>query len=76
MHYVDRFSDDVTVHFHLNKHERKLDVLTAIDAIDYVYGFTNRADALRIMRTTMFDEDRGDRPDIQVRYLILHCTQL
>ncbi len=60
-------SDDVTVQFHLNKYTRKLDVMKAINDIEYVYGFTNRADALRVMRTDMFSEENGDRPQIQVR---------
>ena len=59
-------SDDVSVKFHLKAYNRKLDVMKAIDEIEYVYGFTNRADALRVMRTDMFSPENGDRPDVQV----------
>ena len=41
--------------------------MKAIDEIEYVYGFTNRADALRVMRTDMLSPENGDRPDVQVQ---------
>ena len=49
--------------------------MKAIDDIEYVYGFTNRADALRIMRTDMFSPENGDRPDIQVESKLFKCVQ-
>ncbi len=70
------FSDDVTVQFHLDKYTSKLDVMKAINDIEYVYGFTNRADALRIMRTDMFSPRNGNRPDKQVRTASLPSQQM
>ena len=74
------YSDDVSVKFHLKAYNKKLDVMEAIDDIQYVYGFTNRADALRIMRTDMFSPENGDRPDVQVKnlkfdfnYFVIYC---
>jgi collagen type VI alpha len=58
------FSDDANVIFHLNKFKSTTDVLDAIAATKYVYGSTNTAAALNEMRTHMFTEDNGDRPDV------------
>ena len=50
--------------------------MKAIDEIEYVYGFTNRADALRVMRTDMFSPENGDRPDVQVQEINCCCEKL
>ena len=65
----------MTVRFHLKQYNRKLDVMKAIDEIEYVYGFTNRADALRVMRTDMFSPENGDRPNVQVKEINCCCEE-
>lgn len=37
--------------------------MKAIDNIPYIYGSTNTADALKVMRNQMFIPSRGDRSD-------------
>lgn len=48
------YSTNVKVQFHLNRYRRKVDVMTAIDRIPYIYGSTNTADAIKTMRDEMF----------------------
>ena len=35
----------------------------AVDNIPYIYGSTNTADSLKVMREDIFNPARGDRPD-------------
>ncbi|XP_059165052.1 uncharacterized protein LOC131947771 [Physella acuta] len=58
------FSDADYIQFHLDKHKTKAELFQAISAIPYISGWTNTADGLRTMRTTMFSLEHGDRPNI------------
>lgn len=58
------FGNDAEVKFHLNSYNNKPDILRAISRIQYSYGRTNTADALKLMRTEMFRQRNGDRSDI------------
>ena len=57
------FSTSALVAFHLNHFDRKADIYDAIDEIPYIFGSTNTADALMLMRTEMFTIANGDRPN-------------
>lgn len=57
--------------FRLNEYTDKLSVFTTIDEIPHRYGSTNTADALNTMRTEMFTEDNGDRPDVPNMAIVL-----
>ena len=57
------FSTRAQVMFHLNDFDKKTDIYDAIDEIPYIYGSTNTADALLVMRTEMFTIANGDRPN-------------
>ena len=58
------FSTEAKVEFHLNAYKNKDDIIHAISQIEYIYGMTNTADALKLMRKEMFLPSNGDRPDI------------
>lgn len=46
-------------------------ISSAINAIGYTHGRANMADALRVLRTQMFNGRNGDRPDAKnVAYLL------
>ncbi|XP_060566778.1 uncharacterized protein LOC132725621 isoform X26 [Ruditapes philippinarum] len=60
---INIYSTDVQIMFHLNEYQKEADVMAAIDRIPYIYGSTNTADALKVMRNEMFVASRGDRPD-------------
>ena len=49
----------------------KENVLERLDRILYSYGDTYTADALSAIRKEVFDPDRGDRPTIPNRLLII-----
>lgn len=58
------FSTKDYLQFHLNQHTDKYRLFEAIDKIPYLFGGTNTADALNTMRTQMFTQTNGDRPDV------------
>lgn len=58
------FSTSAAVEFHLFRYSTYSQMVGAIRAIPYITGDLNIANALWKMRTTMFVEDSGDRPDI------------
>lgn len=58
------FSTGVSIGFHLNEYSTKGDIMRAIGNISYIYGSTNMADALKILRKEMFTTKNGDRPEI------------
>lgn len=60
---VMTYSDSSTIGFNLNKYTDKASVLNAI-SFAQVSGFTNTQDALRVVRTQMFNS-AGDRPGAQ-----------
>ncbi|KAK3599021.1 hypothetical protein CHS0354_012500 [Potamilus streckersoni] len=65
------YSTDVQIQFHLNRHSTKAAVFQAIDSIPYIYGSTNTADGLKTMRTQMFSQANGDRPDVNNIALVM-----
>ena len=58
------YSNTAVSQFHLNTYTNKRQILKAVSNIRYTYGQTHTAEALRLMRTTMFTEANGDRPDV------------
>ncbi|XP_059165058.1 von Willebrand factor D and EGF domain-containing protein-like isoform X2 [Physella acuta] len=58
------FSNAAYIQFHLDKYKTKAELFQAISAIPYISGWTNTADGLRTMRTTMFSPAHGDRPNV------------
>ena len=58
------YSNSATTQFQLNTYRRKRHILRAIDKIKFTYGRTNTTGALKLMRTVMFTEDNGDRPEV------------
>ena len=65
------YSTEVTIQFYLNEYKSKVEVLDAVDKVPYVYGSTNTADALKVMRTDMFTRENGDRPSVPNIAIIL-----
>ena len=62
--YIFDFSStEVEVQFYLDEYRTSDNIKAAIDAIPYIYGSTNSADALMSMHSQIFDRARGDRPD-------------
>ncbi|XP_065920074.1 uncharacterized protein [Dysidea avara] len=59
---VVQFSTDVSLLFNLNAHEEKESLLEAIRNIRYIGGFTDTAEALRLLRTSTLNELLGVRP--------------
>ena len=58
------YSTEDYLQFNLNAYQTKVDVFDAIDNIPYRFGSTNTADALRTMRTEMYTQANGDRPNV------------
>ncbi|XP_060602478.1 matrilin-3-like, partial [Ruditapes philippinarum] len=58
------FSTDAEIQFHLNKYNTTAAVKAAIDKIEFIYGRTNTAAALRTMHSRMFTRSNGDRPEV------------
>lgn len=54
------YSDGVNVQFHLNTFAMKYNILNAFPP-HYTMGRTNTAQALRVMRQTMFTQANGDQ---------------
>ncbi|KAJ8299787.1 hypothetical protein KUTeg_023847 [Tegillarca granosa] len=63
------YSTFANVEFQLKDYTTLPEILNAIHKIQYRYGYTNTADALRIMHEEMFtlkNGDRGDAPNIAI----------
>ena len=55
----------------LGEYDTTEEISTAISNIGYTRGRANMADALRVLRTEMFNGRNGDRPDAKnVAYLL------
>ena len=61
---VVQFGNEARIEFDLTKHLNKTSVNDAIAKIDQVGGNTNTSGGLYLMRTNVFDESSGDRPDV------------
>ncbi|XP_052234869.1 uncharacterized protein LOC127847186 [Dreissena polymorpha] len=57
------YSTEVEVQFYLNQYTTKQAVLEAVSKIPYIYGSTNTADGLKVMRDQLFSFRNGDRDD-------------
>lgn len=57
------FASSATLNFDLNDHHDPASLLAAIDAIPYPEGGTSTALGLRMVRTEIFTEARGMRPN-------------
>ncbi|XP_069108494.1 cartilage matrix protein-like [Argopecten irradians] len=58
------YSTNVQIQFLLNTWTTKSDIFSALDIIPYAYGSTNTADAIKMMRTEVFQIIHGDRPNV------------
>jgi collagen type VI alpha len=61
---VVTFSDSARLEFYLDRYSNKVDLEKAISRINYVYGSTHTADALRMTREEVLSQSTGDRPGI------------
>jgi len=57
-----QFSTDVALLFNLNAHKDKDSLIEAIRNIRYIGGFTDTAEALKLLRTSTLNELLGVRP--------------
>lgn len=57
------FSTNVHIHFHLNSHKTKAQILAAVDNITFAQGDTNTASALFFVRKQILTAEKGDRPE-------------
>ena len=58
------YSTNARAQFYLNQYPNKRDLQNAISALSYEYGNTNTAAGLKLIRSGMFSERRGNRPDV------------
>lgn len=65
------YSNKARIHFNLNAHNKYRNIAQAVNNIRYVYGKTNTADAIRLMREEMFLSYHGDRPEVPNVCLII-----
>ena len=66
-----KFGSDTLVQFHLNAYSSTTDLLNAVDRIEYSFGYTHTAEAIRIARKEVFTEDQGDRAGVRDIMVIL-----
>ncbi|XP_021375373.1 collagen alpha-1(XII) chain-like [Mizuhopecten yessoensis] len=59
------YSTDAKVEFHLNEYSSTTSLYNGINNIKYMLGNTNTAAGLKLMRTTMFTIEHGDRLDAE-----------
>ena len=59
------YSNEAYIQFFLNQYDNKRDILAAIDRIPYTGGNTNTTGGLRVVRTEVFRNDRGDRASVK-----------
>ncbi|KAK7502427.1 hypothetical protein BaRGS_00006380, partial [Batillaria attramentaria] len=60
---VATFSQNARTQFYLNDNQNKRQLQSAISAMTYEYGNTNTAAGLKLMRSSMFSNSRGNRPN-------------
>lgn len=58
------YSTRVVKQFYLNSYNTKAEVMRAISDINRMLGDTNIADAIQMIRETMFTSRNGDRPNV------------
>ena len=59
------YSNEAYVQFFLNQYNNKKDILAAINRIPYPGGNTNTTGGLRVVRTEVLRNNRGDRPSVK-----------
>ena len=59
------YSDNAWIEYNLTTYRKEEDILNATRRVRYLYGATNTADALRVMRTTVFKDGNGNRGGVQ-----------
>ncbi|CAC5417435.1 unnamed protein product [Mytilus coruscus] len=64
------YSTSARMGFHLDDYITKSGVEDAISSVGYVYGNTNTAAGIKMVRRSVFNPSRGDRPDAQ-NFLII-----
>lgn len=62
---VVSYSTSARMGFHLDDYITKSGVEDAISSVGYVYGNTNTAAGIKMVRRSVFNPSRGDRPDAQ-----------
>ncbi|CAG5115730.1 unnamed protein product, partial [Candidula unifasciata] len=71
---VVSYSDSAMVQFQLNTYTTKVLMNNAINSLQYRPGGSNLADALKILRTTVFTRNNGDRPDVNNVVILLSAS--
>ena len=71
---VVRFSSSATLLFNLNTYTQKSTLVQAIRGISYTRGGTNTAEALALLRTTVFSEVLGVRSDFEATKVAIVIT--
>ena len=64
-------STEVQVNFPLDRYANKHSLFAAIRSIPYILGSTNTADGLRVLRSQVFNQANGDRPDVPNAAIII-----
>ncbi len=62
---VVKFGSRAQVVFHLDQYRYFSDIQREIDAMGFGGGHTNTSGGLSLMRNSVFQEERGDRPDVR-----------
>ena len=60
-----KFGSSAMIQFQLAAHNSSADVIAAIDAVGYTYGYTFTGGALRDVRERMFTPENGDRRGVR-----------
>jgi Mg-chelatase subunit ChlD len=61
---VSSTGNEGTLHFYLNNYTDITSLRAAVRGIPYLGGNTNTTGGLRVMRTQIFNQAYGDRPDV------------
>ena len=61
---LTKFSNDGTLEIYLDDYYDVNDLIAAVRAVSFVGGRTNTADGLQLAWENVFEENRGDRPDV------------
>ena len=62
---VAKYGSNAMVQFHLNRYNNNLDIISAVEDIQFTFGYTDTAGALQYARQTMFIESNGDRKNVR-----------
>ena len=80
---VATFSHFSRAEIYLDSYYSKRDLMNAISGLAYEYGNTNTASGIKLVRSAMFSNRHGDRPDVpnfgeslEYRFIALFCFLL